>query len=172
MFRSFLPIFAFVALAACSSDATTTDGGATSDDGGTTPVTDSSTPVTDSSTPVTDSSTKADASVAPTFTNVYANVVQGACSSCHVANHSTGLNLSTKAAAYTNLVDKASGTGGTTSCAGKVRVTPSAPAASLFWTKIDHSAGCGNPMPLAGNKLSADKIKLVADWINAGAKDD
>lgn len=177
MIKALLSSIAFLAVAsvvACSSDdATTTDAGTTTD-ASTTPVTDSSTPATDSSTPATDSSVATDSgtSVDPTFTNVYANVIQGACTSCHTSGHSTGLNLSTKADAYTNLVNKAAGTGGTTSCAGKTRVTPGAVAASLFWSKIDHSAACGNNMPLGGGKLSADKIKLVGDWIAAGAKDD
>lgn len=172
-FLSSIALAALVSVVACSSDdSTTTDAGTTSD-AGTTPVADSSTPVKDASTG-TDSSTPADASTGtdPTFTNVYTTVIQGTCTSCHTAGHSTGLDLSSKAAAYSNLVNKAAGTGGTTSCAGKTRVTPSAVAASLLFKKIDHSTDCGNPMPLGGTKLSADKIKLVGDWISAGAKDD
>jgi len=175
MIKSILPFAPFVAagivLAACSSDPDTTADGGTSDSGTTTP--DSGTPTPDSGTPTPDSSTPADASVAPTFTNVYANVLQGACTGCHTTGHATGLDMSSKATAYTNLVDKAAGQGGTsTSCMGKTRVTGGAPGASLLFTKIDHSAGCGNPMPLGGAKLPADKAKLVSDWIAAGARND
>ena len=173
-FLSSIALAALVSVVACSSDdSTTTDAGTTSD-AGTTPVTDSSTPVTDSSTGTDSSTTPADASTStdPTFTNGYTTVIQGTCTSCHTAGHSTGLVRSNKAAAYSNLVNKAAGTGGTTSCAGRTRVTPSAVAASLLFKKIDHSTDCGNPMPLGGGKLSADKIKLVGDWISAGAKDD
>ncbi len=158
-------------VAACSSDpADTTDGGTASDSA--TPATDSATS-TDASTQRDTSTSTGDAAVAPTFSNVYTTVIEGACNGCHAANHSTGLDMSTKAAAYTNLVGKASGAGGTsTSCTGKTRVVASDPATSLFWTKIDHTAGCGNPMPLAGSKLSGAKIQLVKDWIQAGAKND
>lgn len=157
-----------LAAGACSSDATVTDAGTDLDAA----VSDSAVPATDAGSKV-DSATPSDASVAPTFTNVYATVVLGTCSDCHVSTHSTGLDLSSKAAAYTSLVGKASGAGGTsTSCQGKVRVTPNDAKASLFWSKIDHSAGCGNTMPLAGSKLSAARVQLVADWINAGAKND
>ena len=79
--------------------------------------------------------------------------------------------MSTKATAYTNLVGKPAAGG---ACAGnnRTRVVASNPNTSLLWTKINHSSDCGNFMPLNGTKLSADKIKLVADWINAGAQDD
>lgn len=177
MNRPFLPIVlasaVFVAFgAACSSDPATSDAGTT--DGGTSPATDSSAPVADASKPTTDSSTPvADAGLAPTFSNVYTTVVEGTCTTCHTTGHSTGLDMSSKATAYTNLVGKASGAGGTSSsCQGKTRVTASDAKASLFWSKIDHSAGCGNNMPLAGSKLSSAKIKLVEDWIAAGAKND
>ena len=176
MFRTFLSmVFGAAFFVACSSDATTpTDGGASPGADASSPKTDASTPGTDASTPGTDAGTPGtDAGVAPTFTNVYTTVVQGACTGCHSPGHSTGLDMSSKAVAYTNLVGKASGAGGTSSsCQGKTRVVASDANASLFLSKIDHSAGCGNPMPLAGNKLAPAKIKLVEAWIAAGAKDD
>ncbi len=181
MFRTILSmVFGAAFFVACSSDATTpTDGGASPGTDASTPGADAS-PGSDASTPGTDASPGLDAStpgtdagVAPTFTNVYTTVIQGACTGCHSAGHSTGLDMSSKAVAYTNLVGKPSGAGGTSSsCQGKTRVVASDANASLFWSKIDHSAGCGNPMPLAGSKLAPAKIKLVEAWIVAGAKDD
>lgn len=111
-----------------------------------------------------------DASVAPTFSNVYDRIVARECNSCHTTSHSTGLDMSTKALAYQNLVGKASASPG--NCAGRTRVVPGDAAQSLFFTKIDHSAGCGNPMPLGKSKLDGREAKLVEAWVEAGAKDD
>ncbi len=98
-------------------------------------------------------------------------MINGTCNGCHGAGHPTGLDLSSKAAAYTSLVGKAAGAGGGTSCTGTTRVVASNALGSLLWLKINHTANCGSNMPLGGAKLSADKIDLVAAWINAGAQD-
>jgi len=78
--------------------------------------------------------------------------------------------MADKATAYSNLVGKAAG-GVACASNGRTRVVASNSLGSLLWLKINHTADCGSSMPLGGAKLSDDKIKLVADWINAGAQD-
>jgi hypothetical protein len=98
-------------------------------------------------------------------------VINGTCTGCHGVTHApTGLAMATKATAYSNLVGKAAG-GAACSSNNRKRVVASNANTSLLWTKINHSSDCGGFMPLNGTKLSDDKIKLVADWINAGAQD-
>jgi hypothetical protein len=127
--------------------------------------------------------------VTPTFTNVYTDIIGVRCIGCHKPGSSgvtVGmLDMSTQAAAYTNLVGvTAKGTGAGTSgitCASVmpalVRVTPSDSANSLLYNKV-HSklvatlAPCGSPMPLpaTGPSLTAAEVDLIAAWINAGAQ--
>jgi hypothetical protein len=118
----------------------------------------------------------------PTFSNVYKEIISGSgCnggSLCHggmVGN----LKMNSKAAAYMALVDvDAMGTNltpmsGKADCkdSGLKRVVPGDPDNSLIMKKLEGSPPCGDPMPPTGG-LSADKIQLVHDWIEAGAKDD
>jgi hypothetical protein len=124
----------------------------------------------------------------PTFTNVYASIIGVRCIGCHRPGGSgvtVGLlDMSTPAAAYTNLVGVAgqgigAGTSGVT-CASVMpaltRVIPSDSAGSLLFNKT-HSklvgtlAACGSPMPLPGGAapLTAAEVNLIAAWIDAGA---
>jgi hypothetical protein len=127
----------------------------------------------------------------PTFTNVYSSVISARCISCHKPTSSgvtVGLlDMSTQAAAYTNLVGVAAqgigaGTSGVT-CGSVtpslVRVVPSNSSASLIFNKV-HSklvgvlAPCGSPMPLSSSApaLTAAQVDLIAAWIDAGAQND
>lgn len=124
------------------------------------------------------SSILADASVAqdagptgPTFTSVYTKVIAVSCVGCHGPTHVTGLDMTTKTAAYGNLVGIKAGNGGAGSCNDGVRtrVVSGDASASLLFQKIAHTNDCGSGMPLGGAKLSKTKIALVQGWINAGA---
>jgi hypothetical protein len=126
--------------------------------------------------------------VTPTFTNVYADIIGVRCIGCHRPGGGGftvgGLDMSTPAAAYANLVGvNAAGIGAGTSgvtCASvtppAVRVIPGDSANSLIFNKV-HSklvAGpvlCGSPMPLpaTGAPLTAAEVALIAAWIDAGA---
>jgi hypothetical protein len=89
------------------------------------------------------------------------------------------LGLSDKADAYMQLVGiKAMGnmgpgamTGG--GCAGMdfERVKASDPDKSLLVLKLEAKQTCGMQMP-PGGTLKPDQLKLVRDWITAGAKND
>jgi hypothetical protein len=124
----------------------------------------------------------------PTFTNVYSSIISARCTGCHRPGGSgvtAGLlDLSTQAAAYTNLVGVAAqgtsaGTSGIT-CASTslARVVPSDASSSLLFAKV-HSklagalAPCGSPMPPGSSaSLTAAQIDLIGAWINAGAVND
>jgi hypothetical protein len=98
-----------------------------------------------------------------------------------------GLDLSTQAVAFTNLVGvPAAGTGAGTSgitcgslAPGLLRVTPSDSANSLLFNKVSSklagvNAECGSPMPLpaTGAPLLQSQVNLIAAWIDAGALND
>lgn len=124
----------------------------------------------------------------PTFTNVYATIIGAKCIGCHRPGGGGvtvgGLDMSTPAAAFTNLVGvNAAGTGAGTSgitCASVmpplVRVAPNASATSLLFNKV-HSKTigvqppCGSAMPLGAPTavLSQAEDDLIAAWIDAGA---
>lgn len=124
----------------------------------------------------------------PTFTNVYSSIIGVRCIGCHRPGGSgvtVGLlDMSTPAAAYTNLVGvSAQGTGAGTSgvtCASVMpplpRVAPGASATSLLFNKL-HSklagtpAPCGSPMPLPATAapLTQAEVDLIAAWIDGGA---
>jgi hypothetical protein len=125
----------------------------------------------------------------PTFTNVYANVIGVRCTGCHrpgAGGVTVGmLDMSTQAAAYTNLVGVASlgtgaGTSGTT-CASIMmpRVAAGNAAGSLLYNKVASkiagvNAACGSPMPLpaTGAPITQAQADLIAAWIGAGAAND
>jgi hypothetical protein len=137
----------------------------------------------------------------PTFTNVYANVIGARCTSCHAPGKSGvtagGLDLSTAAAAYANLVNVPSagtsaGSAGVT-CASLgidqtadaggdggpvlLRVVPGDSADSLIFEKVNDkllgtNPPCGSAMPLGATNapLTQAQVNLIASWINAGAQ--
>jgi len=119
---------------------------------------------------------------AATWTKVFEDVLVGTgcgVGACH-GNPSvpSKLGLSDKTVAYMGLVGvKAAGgstpgamTGG---CAGMPidRVKAGDPDNSLLVQKLEKKHTCGTEMP-PGGMLKPDQIKLVRDWIMAGAKDD
>jgi hypothetical protein len=127
----------------------------------------------------------------PTFTNVYATIIGVRCIGCHRPGgggvNVGGLDMSTPAAAYANLVGvAAAGTGAGTSgvtCAslapGLLRVTAGDAAASLLHGKVaaklaGMQPACGSPMPTPATAvpLTQAQVDLIAAWINAGAMND
>ena len=126
--------------------------------------------------------------LAPTFTNVYANIIGARCTGCHKPGGSGvttgGLDMSTQALAFADLVGvPAAGTGAGTSgvtcgslAPGLLRVSPDDAADSLIFNKLSSKlagalAECGSPMPLpaTGAPVTQAQVDLVTAWINAGA---
>jgi hypothetical protein len=111
-----------------------------------------------------------------TFAKVYADVLSGSCTPCH-APGGTGdaagrLDMSTQAAAYTNLEKSAAGA----SCkaSGLQLVVPGAASMSLLVEKVESAhPPCGTQMPFGcgGSTpcLSAAQVQEIVDWINDGA---
>ncbi|MDB4974130.1 MAG: hypothetical protein JWN48_2471 [Myxococcaceae bacterium] len=97
--------------------------------------------------------------------------VGAACSACHPGLNPAGvkLDLSSVDKAYTTLVmDKA------VKCNGKPYITPGDVSKSWFYDVVSlDDPGCKTErMPQLMPKLSAAKLKLISDWIAAGAKRD
>jgi hypothetical protein len=120
--------------------------------------------------------TTGDASAEESFTDLYTNVLGPKCSTHHApgAGNDSFLDLSSKSAAYTSLVNvKASGPacgpqdGGT---AQYTRVIPGNPTTSLLYEKVaDSTPPCGAQMPFEGTPLSTDEVTKIAAWILGGA---
>jgi hypothetical protein len=111
----------------------------------------------------------------PTFSNLYATVfAQYGCTTHHSgASPAGGLDLSTKAKAYANLVSVKSTTpsGEKPACPAGDRVVPGSASTSLLYLKVSEAAPpCGSEMPLNGPYLTTAEQTLIATWINDGAK--
>ena len=85
-----------------------------------------------------------------------------ATSGCHVAGHSTGLDL-TPGNSYGNLVNVPS-----TINPLAVRVEPYNPSNSVLYHKIINSGAFGGVMPPAG-MMGGDTVQVITDWISEGA---
>lgn len=140
---------------------------------------------------------------APTFANVYDLVLKArSCNQiqCHGAIAAGGLDLSSKSAAYTNLVgvaaagpcvkpaagDSGAGDSGaagapgivlpTPVCGcgltGKTRVVAKDPTSSLLVEKVVGEPTCGERMPQTGEPLTTELVTLIEQWITLGAKND
>ncbi len=157
-------------------DASALDAGTAEPDAGTVepdaapPEPDAGTSEPDASAPPPDAGTPS----TTTFSQVYA-IISEKCAFCHVTDHigsSLGhLDMSTKAAAYRNLVGQpAQGIdcGGT----GHVRVVAKSPEQSLIIHKLSGTADCGVQMPDNYPPLSRAQIEVFRRWIKAGAKND
>ncbi|HLV67979.1 MAG TPA: hypothetical protein VKY73_19310 [Polyangiaceae bacterium] len=126
--------------------------------------------------------------LAPTFTNVYANVISQRCVSCHRPGGS-GVNagmldMSTQAVAYASLVGvpaqgtSAGASGVTCASTQLVRVVANDATNSLLFDKVNSkllgvNPACGSGMPLgSAPPLTAAQVALIEAWIDAGALDD
>ena len=146
-----------------------TDAGTTKQDAAT--GTDAS-PSPDSSTPPQDASA-GDAATAPTFTEVYAQIISGVCATCHGSANGSGakggkLIMDNQADAYSALVGVAANG---EACSGDgTRVVAGSAATSILWEKVSEtSPPCGSRMPLGDPPLAQADQDLIKDWINAGA---
>jgi hypothetical protein len=125
-----------------------------------------------------------------TFTEVYTTILAPDCSTstCHNASDAENsvLDMSSKATAYKNLVNKAAA-GFLCSSSGLTRVIPGDPSKSLLYLKVSATAPpCGFQMPpnatalmgidldsgLAEPPLSQTQQTLILDWIQGGAPND
>jgi hypothetical protein len=84
-----------------------------------------------------------------------------ACAQCHSSSAKSGdLDISS----YENIVNVPS-----SEIPLLMRIKPSNPDSSYIYMKVTGASGIiGSKMPQGGT-LSADKIKLLSDWIKAGA---
>jgi len=150
-----------------SSDTSATDtGGNATDTGSSTEdaATDTETP---SDSGAGDATGDTATPTAPTFTRIYNNIIAVKCGGCHTTSVSGGLDMKDKKTAHAELLKKAEGVA--CSPTMKTRVVPGNAAKSLIIEKLKPSPSCGGQMPLARTPLTADSIKMIEDWINAGA---
>jgi hypothetical protein len=109
---------------------------------------------------------------APTFTNVYAILMQNcAGGGCHLSSPgAAGLLMSDKMTAYTNLVGASS-----SKCFGQQRVVAGNPDTSVLLLALEHmrSGSCRAPsMPQGRPQLSAADLATIRGWIMGGALND
>ena len=98
-----------------------------------------------------------------TFTSIQTEILNKSCafSGCHVSG-SVNPNLSGNS--YSILVNKKSST-------GMDYIKPNDPNNSYLLQKILGSSGInGSSMPLNSSPLSQEKINVITEWINDGAK--
>lgn len=111
----------------------------------------------------------ASASSLPSFDADIAPVLRMRCASCHMTGTEAGNIALGPDDAYENLVGVASPT------TGLVRVTPGKPEASYLLMKLDGTGldaagkGTGMRMPLGATPLPEESIRMIRDWIAAGA---
>ena len=106
-----------------------------------------------------------------TFNQVYNQVLLSSCAqTCH--NDNSGMNggmvyvdINSQIVAYTNMVGVDSGI-----YAGEKRVIAGDPNGSLLVKKLEGDPNVGAQMPQGGTPLTPAQIKMVRDWILAGAK--
>jgi hypothetical protein len=113
-----------------------------------------------------DSGGDSGADLEPTLANVQAEVFEKSCgfSSCHSGSGAGGLSFDEEVS-YGELVDVPS-----TGAPGEILVVPGdADASYLVWKLEEREGITGDPMPQSA-PLPDDKIQLIIDWINAGAK--
>jgi hypothetical protein len=103
-------------------------------------------------------------SAVPTFTEVYTTIFAAHdCTTHHSGAATGGLDMSTQAKAYADLV-------GVRGCSGD-RVVAGSAATSLLYLKVsDAKPPCGSQMPPKGPYLSAAEQMTIENWINGGAK--
>lgn len=114
-----------------------------------------------------DSSKGADTgSAVPTFTEVYTAIFAAHdCTTHHSGAATGGLDMTTQAKAYADLV-------GVRGCSGD-RVVAGSAATSLLYLKVsDAKPPCGSQMPPKGPYLSTAEQMTIENWINGGAKND
>jgi hypothetical protein len=94
----------------------------------------------------------------PTWTNIYPNVIQVACTSCHSGGAAAegGLDMGSSDLAYQDLENG--------------RIVPNDAKASLLYKKISPDLCGGDCMPKGGAPLDPKARGLIEQWIDQGAK--
>jgi hypothetical protein len=95
------------------------------------------------------------------FSRDVQTIFEDKCTSCH--GGSAGLALD-DGASFANLVNVPA----QKSCVGEKRVVPGNSAMSVLFKKISGTT-CGTQMPKKAPPLSAEEIRVIKDWIDAGA---
>lgn len=128
--------------------------------------------------PVDSGKGPSDTGSTPTFTEVYTTIFASATNGCTThhsgAMPSGGLDLSTQAKAYTDLVGVKATTpnGENPACSGDLVVKGSA-ATSLLYEKVSETKPpCGVQMPKGVAPLTTAEQTMIEDWINGGALND
>jgi hypothetical protein len=100
-----------------------------------------------------DAGSKSDAASAPTFTEIYTNILLPFCagSSCHDPGTAKGIGFSSRSSAY---------------AAVRARVKPGNGAGSAFFKTVNSGS-----MPRGAPKLSPQNLAKIQAWIDAGALD-
>jgi hypothetical protein len=102
---------------------------------------------------------------APTFTEVYTDILSVDCTPCHTRmNPAANLSYADQASAYADLVGVSAECG-----TGNVRVIAGDSMSSLLWRKVAGVDLCGSRMPNGRTPLPDAKIDEIRDWIAAGA---
>jgi hypothetical protein len=97
----------------------------------------------------------------PTFATVYTTVLSGC--GCH-SGGAGGLTFGNEQATYNALVSV------TSNCNGLPLVAPGNPSGSFLHDKVANaSPACGSRMPRGGRALPAATVRILTDWIAAGA---
>jgi hypothetical protein len=104
---------------------------------------------------------------APTFSADIVPILRSRCAICHLTGVEAGNMSLVPDAAYASLVSVKSPT------TGLVRVEPGNPESSYLIMKLEGThlskGGSGARMPFGAEPLSAADVKLIRDWIAAGA---
>jgi hypothetical protein len=100
-----------------------------------------------------DAGSKSDAASAPTFTEIYTNILLPYCSgsSCHDPGTAKNIGFASRSSAYT---------------AVRARVKPGNGAGSSFFRTVNSGS-----MPRGAPKLSPENLAKIQAWIDAGALD-
>jgi hypothetical protein len=110
------------------------------------------------------------ASGSPTFSNIYANIIEtNGCTSCHNSSTLAGnLDMSTQDTAYMSLVGVPA-LGPSCGRMGRMRVVAGDPSMSLFYEKVMPEPPCGAQMPKGGLAVATGDPTLIWGWISGGA---
>jgi mono/diheme cytochrome c family protein len=107
------------------------------------------------------------APTAPTLSLIQAQIFDTTCATCHTdvgRSPAAGLNLKS-GSAFANLVNVAS-----SGLPGAIRVIPGNASGSYLVQKVEGAPGiAGLRMPRNGTPLTDAQIKMIRDWIAAGA---
>lgn len=99
------------------------------------------------------------------FTALYDQVIARRCQPCHTRRSFGELGMRDADRAFESLVEVPAAT---PDCAGRTRVVPGDPAASVLFQKVSGQGLCGPKMP-PSEDLSAAEIEAIRAWIAAGA---